>query len=100
MTVTRLLNGSFEATVLFGVTDPQRFQYKTRKGASDLVDAERIYKLLNNDDLRAECSNGQIHAAADAVLHAPCGNDAMLSRSVCLTSRWIRSWSEEARLYS
>jgi hypothetical protein len=100
MPVKRLPNGRFEATVQFDIDEPKRFQYCNCAEARELVEAERIYQLLHRCGERARCTNGQIHAAADALLRAPCGQSAERLSWTFAISRWIRSRSEEARIYA
>lgn len=100
MSIRRLPNGRFEACVRFDSRQPRYFEYSTRREAQELVDAENIFLLLHHSNSKFVCLNCQIHAAADALLRAPCNQNPELLHWTLVKSRWIRSWSHEAALYA
>jgi len=100
MSVRRLPDGRFEACVRFNSPQPKYFHYPTHREAQELVDAETIFLLLHHSGSRLVCLNGQIHAAADALLRAPCYQNPELLHWTLSASRWIRSWSQEATFYN
>ncbi|MGD9633341.1 MAG: hypothetical protein AB7G28_13945 [Pirellulales bacterium] len=100
MSIRRLPTGRFEACVRFDARRPVYFEYSTRHEAQELVDAETIFLLLHHSGSKFACLNGQIHAAADALLRAPCNQDPELLHWTLVKSRWIRSWSQEAAIYA
>jgi hypothetical protein len=100
MSISHLPNDLFEARVHFDSIEPKGFKYATRDEAQELIDAEDVFSLLRRGDTAAPCTNGEIHAAADALLRAPCEQDVVLLRWTHSKSRWIRSWSSDGSTYS
>jgi hypothetical protein len=100
MSINRLPNGFFEVRVHFDSNEPRFFKYATRFEAQELIESEKVFLLLRQSGATALCTNGEIHAAADALLRAPCEQDVVQLRWTRSKSRWIRSWSFDGFTYS
>jgi hypothetical protein len=71
MSIVSLADGSFQATVFFGIMTPRHFRYGSRDEAQELIDAEHVHKTLDSKGSQARCSDKRIVAAADAVANIP-----------------------------
>ena len=71
MSITMRADGSFQATVFFGMMTPRHFRYVSRDDAQELMDAEQVYQTLDGKGSQARCSDKRLVAAADAVASIP-----------------------------
>ena len=90
MSITLRADGSFQATVFFGMMTPRHFRYVSRDDAQELMDAEQVYETLDGKGSQARCSDKRLVAAADAVANIP--SDGNID-----ASNWARKIEQKIR---
>ena len=91
MSITSKPDGTFEATVVFGNTPVRHVRYSTREEAQELIDAERVYKVLGDKGTRDRYSDKQIIAAADTIGNVPSNSSIDVSKWVTVVEQQLRS---------
>jgi hypothetical protein len=91
MSITSMPDGTFEATVVFGQPPARHVRYSTREEAQELIDAERIYKMLGDKGTRDRCSDVQIIAAADTIANVPSDGSIDVSKWMTVVEQQLRS---------